>query len=268
MSRRKALGQHFLANRSILRKIIAVIAPRSDELIIEIGAGKGALTFLLSEQCAKVVAIEKDKALIPFLLEMKPVNVAILEKDVLEVKFKDLLAGEKSFQGKAKIVGNIPYSISAPLLFQVLEEKDFFSACVFLLQKEVAERIAAGPGTKKFAPLSILFQLAFDVRRHFDVAPGSFIPPPRVVSTLISLTRREQPLYAVRDEQRFRDFLRLCFAGRRKTLLNNLKKLALPAGAARTALERLDLRGNIRAEQLTIAQFVQLYDLLRPCQSR
>jgi 16S rRNA (adenine1518-N6/adenine1519-N6)-dimethyltransferase len=149
-----------------------------------------------------------------------------------------------------------------------LEEKDLFSAGVFLLQKEVAERIAARPGTKKFAPLSILFQIAFEVQLHFDVAPGSFIPPPRVVSTLISLTRRERLLHAVRDERRFRDFLHLCFAGRRKTLLNNLKKLPLPIDAGRTALERSGLPANIRAEQLTIAQFITLYDLLRPYQSR
>jgi len=262
MSRRKALGQHFLANRSILRKIIAVIAPRLDELIIEIGAGKGALTFPLSERCGKVIAVEKDKALTPLLLEQQKDNLTIIEQDVLKIRFRDLLAREKSFQGKTKIVGNLPYSISTPLLFRVLEEKDLFSACVFLLQKEVAERIAAQPGTKKFAPLSILFQIAFDVRLHFDVAPGSFIPPPRVVSTLISLTTREQSLYAVRDEQRFSDFVHLCFAGRRKTLLNNLKKLLLPAGAGRTALERLGLYDNIRAERLTIAQFIQLYDFL------
>jgi len=262
MSRRKALGQHFLTSRSILRKIIAVIGPRPDELIIEIGAGKGALTLPLSDQCAKVIAVEKDKALIPFLLELKPDNVTILEKDVLEISFSDLLAGEKSFRGKTKIVGNLPYSISTPLLFRVLEEKGLFSACVFLLQKEVAARIAAGPGTKKFAPLSIFFQIAFDVRLHFNVAPGSFIPPPRVVSTLISLTKRQQPLYAIRDEQSFRDFLHICFAGRRKTLLNNLKKLPLPIDVGRTALGRLGLPGNIRSERLTIAQFVALYDLL------
>ena len=262
MRRRKALGQHFLANRSILRKIIAVIAPRPDELVIEIGAGKGALTFPLSERCAKVIAVEKDKNLIPYLLEQKKDNLTILEQDVLRIRFRDLLAGEKSFQGKTKIVGNLPYSISTPLLFRILKDKDLFAASVFLLQKEVAERIAAQPGTKKFAPLSILFQIDFDVRLHFDVAPGSFIPPPRVVSTLISLTKRDRPLHAVRDEQRFRNFLRLSFASRRKTLLNNLKKLPLPAEAGREALGQLSLPGDVRAERLTIAQFVQLYDLL------
>jgi 16S rRNA (adenine1518-N6/adenine1519-N6)-dimethyltransferase len=262
MRRRKALGQHFLADRSILRKIIAVIAPRPDELVIEIGAGKGALTFPLSERSAKVIAVEKDTTLIPLLLGQKKDNLTILEQDVLRLDFKDLLAGEKSFLGKTKIVGNLPYSISTPLLFRILENKDLFTACVFLLQKEVAERIAARPGTKKFAPLSILFQIDFDVRMHFDIAPGSFIPPPRVVSTLISLTRREKPLYAVRDEQRFRDFLHLCFAGRRKTLLNNLKRLPLRAEIGRAVLGRVGLPDDVRAERLTIAQFVQLYDLL------
>jgi 16S rRNA (adenine1518-N6/adenine1519-N6)-dimethyltransferase len=262
MRRRKALGQHFLANRSILRKIIAVIAPRSDELVIEIGAGKGALTFPLSDRCGKVIAVEKDAALIPFLLEQKKDNVTVIEQDVLKIRFRDLLAREESFHGRTKIAGNIPYSISTPLLFRVLEERDLFVACVFLLQKEVAERIAAGPGTKKYAPLSILFQIHFDVRLHFDVAPGSFLPPPLVVSTLISLTPRPGPLHAVRDEKRFRDFLHLTFSSRRKTLLNNLRRFPLPAEDIRKALRGLSLPDDVRAERLTIAQFVQLYDLL------
>ncbi len=264
MSRRKALGQHFLVNASLIRKIIAVISPRPDELVLEIGAGKGALTFPLSERAGKVIAVEKDKALIPFLVGEKRDNLIVLEQDVLRLKLRDLLDREKSFLGKVKIAGNLPYSISTPLLFRILKERDLFSAGVFLLQKEVAERIAARPGTKDFAPLSILFQIYFEVRRHFDVAPGSFAPPPRVTSTLISLTKRERPLHEIRDEKRFGDFLRLCFAGRRKTLFNNLKRLPLPADAGRKALERLGLPETIRAEQLTIANFVRLYDLLSP----
>jgi len=262
MSKRKALGQHFLASRSVLRKIIEVISPQKDELIIEIGAGKGALTFPLAEKCAKVIAIEKDPTLVPFLLESKRENVVVLEKDVLRVRFRDVLAEEEEFKGTIKLAGNLPYVISSPLLFKVLEEKSLFSKCVFLLQKEVAERIVARPGSKAYAPLSIFFQMDFETRLHFTVAPGSFTPPPLVQSALISLTRRPDSLYAVKDKDRFQGLVRTAFAQRRKTLLNNLKSLGLSQPLLKEALERTSLRDNVRAEQVSIGQFVRLFEFL------
>jgi 16S rRNA (adenine1518-N6/adenine1519-N6)-dimethyltransferase len=262
MRKRKALGQHFLANRFVLKKIIEVISPRKDELIIEIGAGKGALTFPLAEKCAKVIAIEKDKSLSPFLLEKKKTNVVVLEKDVLRINFRELLAEEDEFGNRIKLVGNLPYVISSPLLFKVLEEKDLFPECVFLLQKEVAERIIAQPGSKIFAPLSILFQMDFETRLHFTVAPGSFSPPPQVQSALISLKRRPGPLFPVNNKDLFRSFLRQAFAKRRKTLLNNLKSLPLPAPLIKKALGRVSLREDVRAEQVSLPQFVSLFELL------
>jgi len=262
MSKTKALGQHFLTDRSILRKIVDIIAPRKDELVIEIGAGKGALTFPLADRAGKVIAIEKDKAFIPLLRESKKDNLVLLQQDVLRLDFKNLLADEAAFRGKIKLAGNLPYSISSLLLFKVLEDKDLFSACVFLLQKEVAERLGAQPGSKDYAPLSILFQLHFDVRLRFTLAPGAFSPPPKVRSTLVSLEKRPQPLFALSDEVRFRRFLRTAFAQRRKILLNNLKSLPFSIDLLKESFRRLSLKETARAEQLSIAQFVALFELL------
>ncbi len=262
MKKVKALGQHFLTSRPILRKIVDIIAPEKDDLIIEIGAGKGALTFPLADRAGKIIAIEKDKSLIPFLLENPRTNLVIRQADVLRLDFRNLVAEERAFAGKVKLAGNLPYSISSPLLFKVLEDKDVFSACVFLLQREVAERIGARPGSKDYAPLSILFQRHFDVRLCFTVAPGAFSPPPRVQSSLVALNRRFRPLFPVSDEDRFRRFLRMSFAQRRKTLLNNLKSARYPLDLLRDSFQHLSLEDNVRAEQLSIGRFVDLFERL------
>ena len=262
MSKRKALGQHFLTDLSILRKIVDVLDPKKDELVIEIGAGKGALTRPLAQRSGKVIAIEKDKDLVPFLREACPGNVAILEQDVLRLNFRDLVAREEAFRGRVKIAGNLPYSISSPLLFKVLEDKDLFAACVFLLQKEVAERLAAKPGSKNSAPLSILFQLHFQVSVRFAVEPGSFFPPPKVRSAVVSLEKRPQPLFDIGHEDCFRRFLRSAFAHRRKTLFNNLKSGPFAPVRLKESWPALGLKENIRAEQLSIGQWVSLFHLL------
>ena len=262
MNRTKALGQHFLSDRSILRKIVDIISPRKDELVIEIGAGKGALTFPLADRAGRVIAIEKDKTFIPHLREGKKENLVLLEQDVLRLDFQNLLADEAAFCGKVKLAGNLPYSISSPLLFKVLEDKDLFSACIFLLQKEVAERLGAQPGSKNYAPLSILFQLHFDVRLCFTLAPGAFSPPPKVRSTLVSLEKRPQPLFAISDEDGFRRFLRTAFTQRRKTLFNNLKSSPFPPDLLKESFRRLTLKETVRAEQISIAQFVALFEML------
>lgn len=262
MSKRKALGQHFLVSRSVLTKIIEVISPQKDDFIIEIGAGRGALTFPLAERCAKVIAIEKDKSLIPLLLEKKKDNVVVICQDALKIDFRELLDEEPSYKGRVKLVGNLPYVISSPLLFKALEEKDLFSECVFLLQKEVAERIIAQPGSKKYAPLSILFQMEYETKLHLIIAPGSFSPPPQVQSALISFKRRPAPFFSIKNKDLFRSFLRTAFAKRRKTLLNNLKSFIFPLPLIREALDRASIREDARAEQVSIAEFVSLFDFL------
>jgi 16S rRNA (adenine1518-N6/adenine1519-N6)-dimethyltransferase len=259
-AKRRILGQHFLKSAGVLEKIIGVIDPLADDLIIEIGAGRGALTFPLAALAGKVLAIEKDRAFVPFLEEKGPPNLAVVAKDALDVNFKELVGENGILFGRAKLVGNLPYSISSPLLFKVIEERAAFRKCVFLVQKEVAERVCAGPGSKSYAPVSILLQLHFQAALVLTVHPGSFSPPPRVQSALITLDRRPSPLHPVSDERKFLRFLRACFKQRRKTLVNNLVASGTPVTRAEEACSVFGLDRSIRPEQVSIAQFVGLFD--------
>jgi 16S rRNA (adenine1518-N6/adenine1519-N6)-dimethyltransferase len=258
-TKRRALGQHFLKSQAVLKKIILRISPQEQDLIIEIGAGRGALTFPLAEKAEKVIAIEKDPALIPSLKKKNIPNLTILEKDVLKVDFHELLKKEKNFRGNLKLAGNLPYSLSSPLLFKVLEEKELFSECVFLLQKEVAERLCGQPGSKAYAPVSILFQIHFLIQLHFTVSPESFSPPPKVDSALISLKKRERPLFSLENEELFRNFVKGAFKHRRKILRNNLEKLDIPLSSIDKAYHKFGIEKTTRAEQLPISQFVDLF---------
>ncbi len=260
-SRRQALGQHFLASPGVLRKIVEAISPDPDDTLVEIGAGQGILTAALAERAGRVIAIEKDPRLIPALTKSVPGNVEVIQADVLRLDFRGLPGVARARRLRA--VGNLPYSISTPLLFKILDEGGLFAGCVFLLQKEVAERITAGPGTKKYAPLSILFQNRFAARILFTVPPGAFNPPPKVTSALLSLRRRDAPLLDVPDEPLFRAFLRTCFSQRRKMLRKNLER-ALPGDVLDEAFAQAGLADKVRAEELPAAAFVQIFRLVLP----
>jgi 16S rRNA (adenine1518-N6/adenine1519-N6)-dimethyltransferase len=263
-TRRQAFGQHFLHNPRLLDKIARTIDPGPDDVVIEIGPGRGALTRPLAALVKKVVAVEIDRILAESLSADKPANVAVIEGDALDVSFEDLIAGVAGASPPVKIIGNLPYSISGPFLARLWEERRFFSRAAFLIQKEVAERIAAGPGTKSFAPLSIMIQIYFETKILFKVAPGSFLPPPKVESAVLSLIRREIPLADIVDGPKFRRFLSGAFAQRRKTLLNNLVAMGISADRGAAALEILGLARSIRPEQVAIPAWVALFPALSP----
>jgi 16S rRNA (adenine1518-N6/adenine1519-N6)-dimethyltransferase len=258
-SRRHALGQHFLANRAVLLRIVAAIAPRREDVILEIGAGKGVLTALLAETAGKVIAVEKDGRLVPGLREAMPANVDVVHGDALTIDIGALVlaAGVPAL----RIAGNIPYSISTPLLFRVLEERDHLSDAAFLVQKEVAGRVMAGPGSKAYAPLGILIRNEFEAKIAFTVAPGAFSPPPEVKSALLILRRRPKPVLPGAADEAFRTFLREAFAGRRKTLWNNLARDVGPERLA-GVYEALGLARNARAEQLLAETLFALFRAL------
>jgi 16S rRNA (adenine1518-N6/adenine1519-N6)-dimethyltransferase len=256
-SKRKALGQHFLSDRNVLEKIIRIIDPQPDDIIIEIGAGRGALTFPLLKKRARVIAIEKDSTLIPHLKRRSSSNLTVLERDVLQVNFEDLVQKKQT-----KLVGNLPYSISSPLLSMVMENRDLFSVCTFLLQKEFALRLSAQPGTKKYAPLSILFQNIFSIQLHFLVSPFSFSPAPRVESALLSLMRRPHPQFSISDQERFQKFLKGAFRSRRKKLLNNLKNIPISVSAIKKSLQTCGIEEAKRPEEVSLSQFVALFNVL------
>ncbi|MBM3296342.1 MAG: ribosomal RNA small subunit methyltransferase A [Candidatus Aminicenantes bacterium] len=249
-TRRRLLGQHFLHNRGVLEKIVRAVAPGKDDLVVEIGPGRGALTFPLAERAGRVVALERDGRLVPALRERAPANLEVVEADALRVSFRDLLARHRAARGRAKLAGNLPYAISSPLLFKILEDPGLFSLCVFLLQKEFALRLCAAAGSKLFAPLSILVQNHFEARILFTVSPASFSPPPRVDSALVRMERRPSPLLAPGDEDAFRRYLRDAFRQRRKTLWNNLDASGARSTALEAAFAALGCDPRIRAEAL------------------
>jgi len=258
-SRRHALGQHFLANPGVLRKIVDAIGPRPGDVIVEVGAGRGVLTAALAATAGRVIALEKDERLIPALHGTMPSNVELVHADVLKVDLRDILkSGGVPF---LRLAGNIPYSISSALLFKVLDERETLSDATLLLQKEVAERVTAGPGSKSYAPLGILLQNAFEARIALHVSPGSFSPPPKVQSALLTLRRRPEPLIPGVEGEPFRAFLKAAFAERRKLLWNNLARQATPA-ALTAAYGSLGLARKARAEELAPAKLFALFEKL------
>ncbi len=263
MTKRKALGQHFLRSRSALHQILTAISPEANDLIMEIGAGKGVLTFPLAEKCGQLLAIEKDPQLIPFLTRQKPPNLHVLQADILRVDWEKIIAPFQPWPGEVKLVGNLPFSISSPLLFLLLRYRHLFSYVVFLLQREVAERVCARPGSKAYAPLSILFHLYFEPKLLKIFPATIFSPVPQVEAGLVSLRRRRQPLFAIQDEERFPAFLHQCFGHRRKTLANNLKLSGWEEEKILAGLNTNSLPLNIRPEQVDISGFIALFNYFR-----
>lgn len=260
--RRRALGQHFLVSAGVLGKIVREIDPQPGDLVIEIGAGRGALTFALAEKAGRVVAIEKDTRLVSLLKKNARPNVEIVAADVLDLDFREI-ARTRAPQGRpVKVAGNLPYAISSPLLFKVFHERQALDKGIFLVQKEVAERVCASPGSKNFAPISIILQMAFTAEPRLVVHPGSFSPPPKVESAVIVLEKRPHLLFPAADEDAFLDFLRQSFRQRRKTLYNNLIASGRPAAGVGEALAALGLKNTIRPEQTAAAQFFALFTIL------
>jgi 16S rRNA (adenine1518-N6/adenine1519-N6)-dimethyltransferase len=257
-SRRHDLGQHFLRNPDILNKIAAAVRVAPDEAVLEIGAGKGPLTASLSAAGAKVIAVEKDAAMaVALAVENRP-GVVVVPGDILALNWAALMKEHGAPTGPFAVVGNLPYSISSPILYQVLDEQASISRAVFMVQREVAQRITAGPGSKDYAPLGILLQIHFETKILFNVHPGSFVPPPQVESSVIALTKRPQPLFEIADEAGFRKFLHACFSQRRKTISNNLLAAGYTHDAITAALSSLSLDPRIRAEQIEILKWAEL----------
>ncbi|MFW6139875.1 MAG: 16S rRNA (adenine(1518)-N(6)/adenine(1519)-N(6))-dimethyltransferase RsmA [Acidobacteriota bacterium] len=254
---RKVLGQHFITNPSILKKIIDCIRPQKNDLIIEIGAGKGSLTFLLAERAGQVIAIEKDESLISFLKKNKPSNLKLYQEDVLKINFIEIAKPDTT-----KLVGNLPYSISSQILFKVLEEPDPIKECHFMLQKEVAQRVCASPGSKKYSSISILLQNSFDAKIQFFLSPGSFTPPPKVKSALVTLKKRPKPIHALLKTQQFKSFIKNAFSQRRKKLKNNLITMGFASEQIKRSFQECGLNPHIRAEKVSLDDFAALYSSL------
>ena len=248
---RKRFGQNFLQDEAVIHAIAAAIHPLAGEHLVEIGPGQGALTGALVDSGARVDVIELDRDLVPGLLasfSLKP-GFRLHSADALTFDFASLADDEHPL----RVVGNLPYNISTPLIFRLLDNAALIQDMHFMLQLEVVERLAARPGSKHWGRLGIMAQYYCAVEQLFEVPPEAFYPPPRVQSAIVRLTPHQQSPWAACDPQKLRQVVQQAFAQRRKTLRNNLKGLLDDAG-----IEALGLDPAARAETLELSHFIRL----------
>ncbi|MFT4247811.1 MAG: 16S rRNA (adenine(1518)-N(6)/adenine(1519)-N(6))-dimethyltransferase RsmA [Pseudomonas sp.] len=247
---KKQFGQHFLHERAYIDRIVQAVNPQPGERLVEIGPGQGAITFPLLRRHGELTVIEYDRDLIFPLSEAARGlgTLEIIHRDVLQVDFTRL-AGE----GRIKLVGNLPYNLSSPILFHALEHAAAIIDMVFMLQKEVVERMAAGPGSKVYGRLSVMLQAYCQVQSLFVVPPGAFRPPPKVDSAVARLIPRDPATVGIDDTRRFAEVVRAAFGQRRKTLRN-----ALSGVCDGRHFEAAGVRPEARAEQLEVADFIRL----------
>jgi 16S rRNA (adenine1518-N6/adenine1519-N6)-dimethyltransferase len=251
---RKSLGQHFLEDRRILERIVDALDPNASDTVIEIGPGRGSLTEALVPRVGRLVLVEYDRALAARLRERyaRTPSVSIVEADVLEVSLASLA------EGPFKLIGNVPYYITTPILFHALEAPRA-ARIVLLVQREVADRIAAAPGSKTYGALSVNVQAVATARIAFRVAPGSFNPPPKVESAVVVIEPRPDPVVNAPDEDSFRRFVQDAFGMRRKQMRRVVRAIAsLDAETADGALERASIEPSVRPETLSPADFARL----------
>jgi 16S rRNA (adenine1518-N6/adenine1519-N6)-dimethyltransferase len=248
---KKNLGQHFLHDRGIIEKIMHAVHPQPGDRLVEIGPGQGAITFPLLKKHGALTVIEFDRDLITPLMEAAEGigELTVIHKDVLKVDFGKLAADGPPI----RLVGNLPYNISTPILFHVLEHASVVRDMHFMLQKEVVERMASEPGSKVYGRLSVMLQAICTVTPLFSVPPGAFRPPPKVDSAVVRLVPRPADQIGIRDPILFEQLVRNSFGQRRKTLRNAVQSLCTGAD-----IEAAGLRPEARAEQLAVADFVRL----------
>ncbi len=250
----KHLGQHFLTDTGMIARIVDAINPDVGQQLLEIGPGLGAITLPVLERCKTLHAIELDRRVIPILQQKSaPIGkLHIIEQDVLSVDYQTLLTG-----GDWQVFGNLPYNISTPILF-TLSAQPAIQNMVFMLQKEVVERMTALPGEKHYGRLSVMLSYHHDVYPLFDVPPDCFSPPPKVMSAMVGMTRLQKPRWQVDSEATFAAVVKQAFAMRRKTLRNTLKPLI-----DGEALEALGIDPSQRAEVVDGDDFAKIANYLQ-----
>ena len=251
---KKQLGQHFLHDAGIIDRIVRAVNPQPGERLVEIGPGQGALTLPLLQRHGALTVIELDRDLLAALhaMGMKAGTLEVIHSDVLKVDFTALAAG-----GVLRLVGNLPYNISSPILFHALDHAAVIRDMHFMLQKEVVERMAATPGGKVYGRLSVMLQAYCGVAPLFDVPPSAFRPPPQVDSAVVRLVPRAAESIGIVDRALFAHVVRDAFGQRRKTLRNALSALCGDADFSAAGV-----RPSARAEELAVAEFVELANVL------
>lgn len=246
---RKRFGQHFLHDRNIIDKILHAVGVQEGDSFLEIGPGQGALTFPLLQRCKKLTAVELDRDLVPLLNReaTRFGELTVINADILTFEFDSLP------QQKYRVVGNLPYNISTPLMFHLLESADKIQDMHFMVQKEVAQRIVAKVGNSHYGRLSIMMQYQCRCEYLFEVPPGCFTPPPKVDSAIIRLIPHSEPEFEVGDRQVFANIVQTAFGQRRKTISNSLKSMI-----SRDIFEDCNINPQLRAENLSALDFARL----------
>jgi len=249
---RKRFGQNFLHDQNVIQNIIYAVAPQDDQILVEIGPGQGAITRLLLEHCKQLHVIEIDRDLVQHLKSQFPASEKLLihNIDVLDFDFNTLAKDQR-----LRLIGNLPYNISTPLLFHIFNSTDRIDDMHFMLQKEVVDRMAAEPGSKRYGRLSIMTQYHCAVEPLFNVAPGSFNPPPKVQSSIVRLIPHTQKPVTVSDYKLFAQIVNQAFSLRRKTLRNALKTIINEQG-----LIDCDVDPTKRPETISLKAFARISD--------
>ncbi len=259
---KKSFGQNFLIDSHVIDKIIRAAEITPEDNVLEIGPGIGTLTQYLAESAGKVAAVEIDEKLIPVLEETLAEydNVRVINEDILKCDIDSIFGGEPF-----KVVANLPYYITTPIIMGLLEGKSHFDSLTVMIQKEVADRMKAGPGTKDYGALSLAVQYYAEPYLAANVPPNCFMPRPNVGSAVIRLKRRPEPAVQVKDEKLLFGLIRAAFMERRKTLLNavkNSKELDISKERVEEVLTELGIDTRIRGEALNLEQFALLADNL------
>ena len=266
---KKSFGQNFLTDTNILQKIVDTAEIDKGVNVIEIGPGIGALTEFLAENAAEVMAFEIDDRLIPILADTLRDfdNVQVVNKDILKADLQTQIQAFKNPDLPIKVVANLPYYITTPILIHLIESKIPFAEFVVMMQKEVADRISAMPNTKAYGSLSIAVQYYMTAKVSFIVPRTVFVPAPNVDSAILKMVRRDQPVVSVQDEDFFFRVSKVAFVHRRKTLWNNLTshfgKSEDTKAKLEKALEIAKIKPSIRGEALSIPDFASLADALK-----
>ena len=262
----KKFGQNFLIDTHVLERIIEAAGITKDDFVLEIGPGIGTMTQYLCENAREVTAVEIDQNLIPILADTLSAydNVTVINEDILKLDIVKL-AEEKNAGKPIKVVANLPYYITTPIIMGLFESHVPLDSITIMVQKEVADRMQVGPGTKDYGALSLAVQYYAKPEIVANVPPNCFIPRPNVGSAVIRLTRYEEPPVQVKDEKKMFALIRASFNQRRKTLVNGLGNAGLPGitkESAAAVLVQMGLSPTVRGEALTLEQFARLSDLL------
>ncbi|MBE7039498.1 MAG: 16S rRNA (adenine(1518)-N(6)/adenine(1519)-N(6))-dimethyltransferase RsmA [Ruminococcaceae bacterium] len=263
---KKSLGQNFLTDESVLSDIVDAAEITKDDYVLEIGPGPGVLTRQLAKNAGRVVAVELDRDILGLLMEniSEYDNVEIINKDILKVDLEEL--SREYFDSKPfKVIANLPYYITTPIVMKLLESKTEIESIVIMIQKEVADRLTAAPGTKDFGAISLSVNYYADAKIVRLVPPEAFVPAPKVFSAVLKLSVLKKPRVNVRDEAFLFKLIKASFSKRRKTFLNAISGesgISVTKEEAKQMLEELGFSNNLRGETLSLVEFAQISDFL------